>query len=68
MVAQIATGEIEDTYYKQPNKVKGGKAGEKARAEKLSAEKKIQIAGKGAKYRWKKTNVIALDDPNSKNA
>ena len=31
-VAKIATGEIEDTSYKQPNKVKSGKAGGGARA------------------------------------
>ena len=36
MIAQIATGE-EETYYKQPNKVKMGFAGGKARAEKLSS-------------------------------
>ncbi len=35
MIAQIATGEIEDTHYEQPNRVKGGKAGGKARAEKV---------------------------------
>ena len=31
-IAKIATGEIEDTSYKQPNKVKSGKAGGGARA------------------------------------
>ena len=35
-VARIATGEIEDTGYKQPAKRKGGLAGAKARAESLS--------------------------------
>ncbi len=53
MVARIATGEEEDTCYKHPNKVKGGKAGGKARAEKLTAEERKAIAIKGATSRLK---------------
>ena len=52
MIAQIATGEIEDTRYEQPNRVKGGKAGGKACAEKLTAEEKQEIARKAAKVRF----------------
>ena len=52
IVAQIATGEEEDTCYKHPNKVKGGRAGGKARAEKLSAKERKAIAHKGAKTRF----------------
>ncbi len=51
MVARIATGEEEDTYYEQPNRVKGGKAGGKAHAEKLSAKERKEIARKGAEAR-----------------
>ncbi len=53
MVAMIATGEIEDTCYEQPNRVKGGKAGGKARAEKLTAEERKEIASNAAKTRFK---------------
>lgn len=52
MVAQIATGEEEATYYIQPNKVKGGRSGGKARAEKLSEEERKEIARKAAKTRF----------------
>ena len=45
------TGE-EEMYYKQPNKVKGGRAGGKARTEKQSSEEKKEIARKGAKVRF----------------
>ena len=51
MVARIATGEEEDTYYEQPNRVKGGRAGGKARAEKLTPEERSEIARKGAEAR-----------------
>ncbi len=47
MIARIATGEEEDTCYDHPNKVKGGRAEGKARAEKLSAEERKEIARKG---------------------
>ena len=52
MVAKIATGEIEDTRYKQPAKVKSGLAGAKARAEKLTEEERKAIARKAAGGRW----------------
>ena len=48
MVAKIATGEVEDTYYEQPNRVKGGRAGGKARAKKLTDEERTEIARKGS--------------------
>ena len=51
-VAKIATGEIEETTYKQPNKVKSGRAGAKARAEALSPEDRSAIAKKAAAARW----------------
>ena len=54
MVAKIATGEIEETGYEQPNRVKGGKIGGVARALTLSPERRKEIARQGGKNRWKK--------------
>ena len=51
-VAKIATGEIEDTEYKQPNKRKGGLIGGRARAKALSPEQRKEIAKKAAAARW----------------
>lgn len=50
MVMKIATGEIEEDYITPPNedRQKGGKA----RAEKLSAERRSEIARNAAKARW----------------
>jgi hypothetical protein len=50
MVAKIATGEIEDN--KKSNRTKSGKAGAKARAEKLTANERQEIARKAANARW----------------
>lgn len=51
MVAQIATGEIEETPAPS-NKVKSGQAGAAARAEKLSKDERSAIAKKAAAGRW----------------
>ena len=51
-VARIATGEIEDTKLEQPAKRRSGLAGAKARAEKLTAEERREIARKAAAGRW----------------
>lgn len=51
-VAKIATGEIEETAYRQPAKRKGGLAGAKARAEKLTKEERSQIGRIAAQRRW----------------
>ncbi len=51
-VAKIATGEVEETTYRQPNKAKGGRAGAKARAESLTAEGRSAISKKAANARW----------------
>ena len=48
MVARIATGEDEETGYEQPDKVKSGKAGGKARAEALTPAKRWAIARQAA--------------------
>jgi|CXWL01.1.fsa_nt_gi hypothetical protein len=55
-VVQIATGEAEPTpplAGKKLNSRKGGLAGGKARAEKLTSEQRSEIAKKAAKARWK---------------
>jgi hypothetical protein len=51
-IAKIATGEIEETSLKQPAKRKSGLAGAKARAEKLTAEERSEIAKIAARRRW----------------
>ena len=51
-VARIATGEIEESGYAQPNKAKGGRAGAKARAQRLTAAERSAIAKKAAAARW----------------
>lgn len=61
LMVDLATGEAEDTPTtsdKDPAAVllgsKGGKKGGKARAVKLSAERRREIAQKAAAARWKK--------------
>ena len=59
MVAKIATGEIEDGVDedgKNKAAVELGKMGGKARAAKLTAEQRSEIAKNAAKARWKHTN------------
>lgn len=55
MVAKIATGEIEETISPTHKRAAGGKAGGRARADKLSAEQRQEIARKGARSRWNKS-------------
>ena len=59
MVAKIATGEIEETYVsvKKPSKKQrlGAVKGAKARTERLSPERRSEIARKAANVRWGKT-------------
>lgn len=56
MVAKIATGEIEETTEDGKNAaaVSLGRKGGKARAEKLTAEQRSEIAKKAATTRWAK--------------
>ncbi|MGN6514976.1 MAG: RNA-binding protein, partial [Rhizomicrobium sp.] len=54
LIGRIATGEVEDTKRdpgREANR-KGGFKGGKARAEKLSAKKRAEIAKKAAAARW----------------
>jgi len=53
MVAKIATGEIEEKLKEPSGKVRSGKAGAKARAEKLTDEERSAIAKKAAGARWR---------------
>ena len=51
-VAKIATGEIKENRKKPSGKVRSGRAGAKARAEKLTPEERSKIAKKAAAARW----------------
>lgn len=51
-VAQIATGEVQETELKQPAKRKSGLAGAKARVESTTAQERSEIAKKAAASRW----------------
>jgi hypothetical protein len=51
-IAKIATGEIEETEYKQPAKAKSGRAGAKARVESTTAQERSNTAKKAAAARW----------------
>jgi hypothetical protein len=53
LIGRIATGEVDDTPSKAPNRAKGGKAGGKARSEALSPEDRSKIAKKAAAKRWR---------------
>ena len=56
-VMKIATGEVEEETF-DPAKEhmrKGGEKGGKARAEKLTAERRSEIARLAAEARWKKS-------------
>lgn len=52
LIARIATGEVEDKPSAAPNRAKGGKAGGKARAQRLSPEQRRMIAERASKKRW----------------
>lgn len=60
LIGDIATGQIEDCKDdgKDPAAVefarRGGKKGGKARAQKLTAERRAEIARKAAQSRWKR--------------
>jgi len=54
MVAQIATGESQETVYKQPAKRKSGLAGSEARTNNVSPEQRKKIAKIAAEARWKR--------------
>ena len=50
MVAQIATGEVEDN--RKSGRVRSGKAGGRVRAEAMTKEERSEIAKKAAAARW----------------
>jgi hypothetical protein len=53
MVGRIATGDVTENLTNPSGKVRSGKAGSKARAEKLSQEDRTAIAKKAAAARWR---------------
>ena len=55
MVGKIATGEVEDTAFKAPERAKSGRAGAAARALSLTDEQRAEIARTAATARWKKS-------------
>jgi len=59
IVAKIATGEIEEEATKPSGKVRRGKAGAKARAEKLTAPERRDIAKQAAAVRWRQEGTMA---------
>ena len=59
MVAKISTGEIEENipdYGKDKTEQAMGRKGGKARAEKMTSERRKEIAQKAAAARWGKLN------------
>lgn len=53
MIGRIATGEVTENLKAPSGKVKSGRAGAKARAEKLTQEERTAIAKKAAAGRWR---------------
>ncbi|MGH6866846.1 MAG: RNA-binding protein [Methyloceanibacter sp.] len=53
MVGKIATGEVVEVDEKPSAAAELGRKGGKARAEKMSAERRSEIARKAAQKRWK---------------
>ena len=51
-VARIATGEAEDDRYSTPGRKRSGQAGAQVRADRLSPERRSEIAQKAANARW----------------
>jgi hypothetical protein len=51
-VARLSVGDVEETLTRPSDRVRSGHAGAKARAAKLSAAERRQIAHKAAIRRW----------------
>ena len=51
-VARIATGEAEDDRYSAPGRQRSGQAGARVRADKVSPERRAEIARTAANARW----------------
>jgi hypothetical protein len=54
-IIDVATGQVEDTPGKAPNRAKGGMKGGKARSAALTPEQRSEIAKAAAAARWKKS-------------
>jgi hypothetical protein len=57
MVAKIATGEVEDNVASKSKRAQIGSRGGSRRAEKMSPERRSEIAKNAAKVRWAKRPV-----------
>ncbi len=53
-IAQIATGEAQETTLAQPAKRKSGLAGSKTRVDSVSPARRSEIAKTAAEARWKR--------------
>ncbi|MDR3486533.1 MAG: RNA-binding protein [Bradyrhizobium sp.] len=54
LIGRIATGDVEDTPSKTPNRAKGGRIGGAKRAQSTTPSERSRIAKKAASARWKK--------------
>lgn len=58
MVAKIATGEIEEDRELSSAAAELGRKGGKARAERMTPERRKEIAKKAAEKRWKRSSNV----------
>ncbi|CAN5196102.1 hypothetical protein BH10PSE11_BH10PSE11_36160 [soil metagenome] len=54
LIGRIATGDIQESVNKTPNRAKGGKLGAAARVKAMSAEERSAQARKASESRWNK--------------
>jgi len=66
-IAKIATGELKEEIDGKEYARKGGLKGGPARAKKLSAKKRKEIARKAAKTRWIKEKMVITNEDSSTN-
>ena len=53
MVGRLSVGDVTETHTKPSGRVRSGQAGANARTEKLSPERRIEIARAAAVERWR---------------
>lgn len=64
-IAQVATGEQEDTSYVSKNRRKSGVTGAKARMEPTDVERRSKLATKAAEARWKTQEATMNEHSNA---
>jgi hypothetical protein len=62
LVGKIATGEVEEIPAFKSGRVKSGRAGGSARAEKMSPERRSEVARGAASARWQRNTESAMDE------